>query len=164
METADVRRRLRAAIEQARRTGQERRSRRDAASKEYDQFLERAGAVFQMFAAALTGEGHRFKAFTPAGSVRLVSETASDDFIEIVLDTETDPPSVMGRSNRGRGRRTITNERPVKEGASVSELTEEDVLSFLLAEIADFKRQRAPAGRGPEHVEPSGGQACLTRL
>ncbi len=139
MDIPEVRRRLRAAIEVARREAAERRARRDAASRDYDVFLEqRAVPVFQTFAAALAGEGLRFKVFTPAGSVRLASEGAKDDFIELALDTTADPPEVVGRVSRGRGRRMVTSEGPVRSGIAIADLAGEDVLGFLLREILPF--------------------------
>lgn len=139
MDIPEVRRRLRGAMEAARREAAERRARSDAAVRDYEQFLEgRAVPVFQTVAAALKGEGLHFKVFTPAGSVRLASESAKDDFIELTLDTGADPPEAVGRISRGRGRRMISAERPVRDGASIADLTEEDVLSFLVREIVPF--------------------------
>src|SRR5512141_3210482 len=98
MDIPEVRRRLRAAIETARREAAERRARSEVASRDYDEFLgQRAVPVFQTFAAALAGEGLRFKVFTPAGSARLAAEGSKDDFIELALDTTSDPPEVTGR-------------------------------------------------------------------
>lgn len=139
MDIPDVRRRLRAAIERARRDAAARRERSDAAAREYETFLDQhALPAFRLFSSALSGEGHRFIVFTPAGSVRLASERSSDDFIELVLDTAADPPRVVGRVSRGRGRRMVTSERPVRESAAVSDLNAEDVLEFLLTEIVPF--------------------------
>jgi hypothetical protein len=89
-------------------------------------------------AAALNAEGHTFKVFTPASSIRLASERSPDEFIELVLDDTSDPPVVVGRTTRGRGRRMITSERAVGSGAPVGDLTEEDVLAFLLEEIVEL--------------------------
>ena len=136
MEIPEVRRRLRAVIDQARRDAAARRERADAASRAYTKFLERAVPTFHTFAAALVAEGYRFKVFTPAGSVRLASESAGEDFIEIVLDPTVDPPRVTGRTSRARGRRSTSAERPLRAGAA--DLTEEDVLDFLVEEIAPF--------------------------
>jgi hypothetical protein len=139
MDVAEVRRRLRGAIEAARREASERRARSDAAAREYEAFLsERAVPMFQQFAAALAGEGQPFKVFTPAASVRLASERSGEEFIELVLDTSQDPPQVIGRTTRGRGRRMVTSERPVRDGLPIGELSAEDVLAFLLAEIVPF--------------------------
>ena len=136
MDIPEVRRRLRAAIVSARAAAQQRQARVDAASREYDPFLtERAVPLFRTFASALAAERLRFKVFTPAGSVRLVREGASEDYIELVLDTSGDVPQVIGRTSRGRGRHQVTKERPLKDGANVDVLGEEDVLQFLVDEI-----------------------------
>jgi hypothetical protein len=139
MDVPEIRRRLRASIETAKRDAQERRVRSDHAARVYEQFLgERAVPLFQTVASALVAEGHRFKVFTPAGSVRLASESSGEDYIELALDTTVDPPVVVGRTSRGRGRRQITSERPVQDDVPIEELTDEDVLAFLLAELTPF--------------------------
>ena len=139
MDVPEVRRRLRAAIAAAREEGRERRTRLDAASRDYEAFLaERAVPLFHTFASALVAEGFRFTVFTPAGAVRLAAESGGDEYIELALDTAGERPQVLGRTSRGRGRRLVTSERPVKEGADVASLTEEDVLTFLTEEIGPF--------------------------
>src|SRR5215203_2256620 len=116
MEISEIRRRLRASIEAAKRDAQDRRGRSDRAARAYELFLsERAVPLFQTVASALVAEGHRFKVFTPADSVRLISESSAEDYIELALDTTADPPVVIGRTSRGRGRRQIATERPVKD-------------------------------------------------
>jgi len=136
MDIPDVRRRVRAAIEQGRRDAGARRERVDAASRAYDEFLaSRAIPAFNMIASALVGEGHRFKVLTPAGSVRLTAEAAPDDFIELTFDPSEDPPLVLGRANVGRGRRATTTERPVRESVGVQDLTDEDVLNYVMSEL-----------------------------
>jgi hypothetical protein len=143
MDVPEVRRRLRAAIVAARAEAQERRARVDAATRDYDAFLaERAVPLFHTFANALVAEGLRFKVFTPAGSVRLAAEGAGEDYIELALDSTGDQPQVIGRSSRGRGRRLVTSERPVKEGADVASLTEDDVMDYLIGEIGAFIASR----------------------
>jgi hypothetical protein len=139
MDTPEVRRRLRAVIEQARRGAAARRERADAAARDYEAFLrDRAVPTFHTFAAALVAEGLRFKVFTPAGSVRLASESGGEDFIEITLDPTLDPPRPVGHTSRGRGRRTLVTERPIRAGTATADLTEEDVLEFLVEEITPF--------------------------
>jgi len=139
MDIPEVRRRLRAVIDHARREVAARRERSDAASRAYTEFLEqRAVPTFQTFAAALVAEGYRFKVFTPAGSVRLSSDSAGEDFIEIVLDPTLDPPQVTGHTSRSRGRRSTSSERAVRAGVSAANLTDEDVLEFLVEEIGPF--------------------------
>jgi hypothetical protein len=139
MDIPEVRRRLRGVIDHARSEAAARRERSDAASRAYTEFLEqRAVPTFHTFAAALVAEGYRFKVFTPAGSVRLASDGAGEDFIEILLDPTLDPPRVTGHTSRSRGRRSTSTERPIRPGAAAADLTEEDVLEFLVEEIAPF--------------------------
>jgi hypothetical protein len=139
MEISDVRRRVRQTLERARRASAEHRARVDAAARAYESFLSNiATPVFRMFATAIKAEGHAFVVFTPAGSLRLASERSAEDYIELLLDTESDPPVVAARINRGRGSHLLTAERPIREGAAVESLTEEDVLEFLLKEIEPF--------------------------
>ena len=136
MEIPDIRRRVRAAIEQARRDAASRRERYDAAARAYDEFLvQRAIPAFTTVAAALVAEGYQFKVHTPAGAVRLVSERSADDFIELALESGDDPPFVLGRASAGRGRRAVTKERPVREGVGPESLTDEDVVAFVLSEV-----------------------------
>ena len=136
MEISEVRRRLLATLEKARRESAERRARTDAAAGEYETFLaQRAAPVFHQFAAALKAEGHQFKIFTPASSIRLAAVRSPDDFIELSLDESSDPPAVVGRTTRGRGRKTTSSERALKDGAAIADLSDEDVLAFLLEEI-----------------------------
>jgi dipeptidyl aminopeptidase/acylaminoacyl peptidase len=139
IEPSVLRRRLRSAIEQARSNAAARRDRAEAAGRDYETFLETVAIpVFQQFANVLGAEGHQFQVATPAGSVRLSSAVRNEDYIEVALDTLEDPPEVVGRTSRGRGRRMISSERAVRERTAVAELNEEDVLAFLLTEIVQF--------------------------
>jgi hypothetical protein len=139
MEVSEIRRRLRASMEAAKRDAAERRVRSEKAAREYEDFLrDRAVPLFHTVTSALAAEGHRFRIFTPADSVRLASEASGEDFIEIALDTSADPPLVIGRTSRGRGRRQIASERPVNGDVPIADLTDEDVLAFLFAELIPF--------------------------
>jgi hypothetical protein len=139
MEISDIRRRFRAAIDQARKAAADRRSRVDAASIAYEAFLrDIATPVFRMFANVAKAEGQPFTIFTPAGGVRLSSERHADDFIEVFLDASQDPPEVMARVNRRRGGDLVTTERPLRAGGPIDGLTDEDVLALLLAEIGSL--------------------------
>jgi hypothetical protein len=139
IEITELRRRIRVAIELSKKNSAARRSRSDAAAKDYETFLEQiAVPAVQRFASALTGEGHLFHVATPAGSVRLTSGSSADNFIELLLDTSQDPPEVIARSNQGRGRRMVTSERPLRERTAIADLTDEDVVTLLLQEITAF--------------------------
>jgi hypothetical protein len=139
MEVSEVRRRLRAAIDLARRDAAARRERADTAAREFEQFLTRVAVpTFHTLANALAAEKHRFTVFTPSGSVRLASERSGEDFIELALDSSQDPPVIMIRTSRGRGRRQLASERAVAAASAAPSLTDSDVLQFVLDEIAPF--------------------------
>src|SRR3954447_18613867 len=138
MEVSEVRRRLRAVIEDARRRAGERRGRKDEVSRAWERLLpEVAVPAFHMMASALTGEGHRYTVVTPGEAVRLATERG-DEFVELALDSERDEPALMLRSTRGRGRRTVSTERALREGAAVAHLSEDDVITAVLAELVPF--------------------------
>lgn len=139
IELTELRRQIRVAIELAKKNAVAKRSRSDTAQRDYDTFLNQTAVpTVQQFASALAGEGHFFKVETPAGSVRLSSASAKDDFIELLLDTAQDPPEVVARVSRGRGRRMVTSERPVRDRTAVADLNDEDVVTLLLQEITPF--------------------------
>ena len=139
MEVADVRRRLRGAIEDARKRAAERRTRIDEAARAYERFLASVAIpAFSVMAQALVGEGHRYKVETPAASVRLVPDRPGADFIELTLDTERESPALVIRSARGRGRRMISTERAVYELRPIDQLSDEDVVNVLLEELLPF--------------------------
>ena len=81
---------------------------------------------------ALKVENYAFTVFTPGGGLRLASDRGRDDYVEFALDGSADPPQVVGRIRRARGSRTVDEERPIKPGIPPEELSEEDVLTFLL--------------------------------
>jgi hypothetical protein len=134
MEVSDVRRRLRGAIEQAKRRAAERRTRVDQASREYEQFLSAVAVpAAHMIAQALIGEGHRFKVLTPGQAVRLAAEFSPDDHLEIALDTDGDAAAVTVHTSRGRGRRSVETERVLS--GPIGALTEEDLVTVLVEEL-----------------------------
>lgn len=132
METSDVRKRIKDSLERAKKLATERRARNTDDSATYEVFLQSAAVpVFQQAASALKAEGYPFVVHTPAGSVRLASEHSSHDFIDLRLDTVGARPQVLLRVERLKGRETTTHERPLKPGATVSQLTEQDVLDAI---------------------------------
>jgi hypothetical protein len=138
METSTVRQRITHLLERAKRSASERRKRNDEAGREYERFLEQiAIPLFRQIAGALKASSYHFTVFTPGGSVRLMSDKATEDYIELSLDNSGERPMVMGHTSRARGRRVVESERPVAEKA-VGDLTDEDVLEFLLKEIEPF--------------------------
>ena len=138
METSVPRKRLADTVEAAKRTAAERRARAEAAARDYSQFLDLVAVpLFRQVANVLKASGYSFTVFTPTGSVRLMSDKASEDYIELSLDTSADQPMVMGRSSHARGRRVIENERAIAE-QTVANLTEDHVLNYLLKELEPF--------------------------
>ena len=137
MESSTVRNRLNLVIDAAKRSAAERKSRNDEATRSYERVLEFSIPLFKQIAQALKVSGYPFTVFTPGGSVKLLSDKSAEDFIELSLDTSTDRPFVLGRTSRTRGRRVIESEHPIAQKA-VADLTEEDVLEFVLNEIAPF--------------------------
>jgi len=69
--------------------------------------------------------------------VRLVSERSADDYVELSLDTDGEDSWVMGHTRRSWGRRVLELDRPVRR-CPVKDITEDDVLAFLLEELAPF--------------------------
>ena len=133
MEVSLVRNRLNRAIEVARERAQQRRQRTATAEQAYETFLQKvATPVTRLIANSLKVENYAFTVFTPSGGLRLASDRGRDDYVEFALDGAADPPQVVGRISRSRGSRTLDEERPVKPGTPLDELSEEDVLTFLL--------------------------------
>ena len=139
MEISYVRRQVRETINRAKQAAADRRTRTEAAAREYDVFLsDIAIPIFRQIAAVLRAEGYMFSVFTPTGKVRLTSDRSGDDYIEVSLDTSGAYPQVIGHSSHSRGRRVLESEAPLKESGFVHELTEEDVLTFVLKQLEPF--------------------------
>jgi len=139
MEVSDLRRRLRSAIDDAKKRSVERRTRVDDARRAWERLLpEVAVPTFHTMAGALTAEGHRFKVFTPGEAVRLSLERSAEEFVELSLDTDRDEPALLLRSTRGRGRRIVSTERIVSEGAQIPGVTQEDLVAAMLEELIPF--------------------------
>jgi len=139
MEVSDLRRRLRSAIDDAKKRSVERRTRVDDARRAWERLLpEMAVPTFHTMAGALTAEGHRFKVFTPGEAVRLSLERSAEEFVELSLDTDRDEPALLLRSTRGRGRRIVSTERIVGEGAQIAGVTQEDLVAAMLEELIPF--------------------------
>ena len=139
MEISDVRKRVLETIDRAKRAAAERRTRVDEAAREYEAFLNQiAVPMFRQIASALRPQNYSFTLFTPGGSVRLMSDRSADDYIEIVLDTSGPEPRVVGHASRGRGRRVLESETALGGGGPVRDLTEQDVLDFVLKALGPF--------------------------
>lgn len=140
-DVGEVRKRIRAEIEKAKRDQAERRTRVAEATRAYDAFLESAAIpVFRMFANVLKAEGLHFEVMTPAGGVRLQSERNRDDAIEMELDTTADPPQPLVTVTRVRGSRVVQSDRSIQSSAPLAQLTEHDVIEMLIEELRPWLR------------------------
>ena len=140
-ELADLRRRVRQAMQDAKQKAAARRAARDEASQAWATAVaEVVEPAATNVAAAFTGEGMPFRLDTPRGTIRLVSERSADDYIEIVLDDsdERDAPEVIGRSVRARGRQSVTVVEELL--GPPSQLTEDRVIAFFMNAIDPWIR------------------------
>jgi hypothetical protein len=139
MEVSDVRRRVRTAIDEARRRAEDRRARKDAEGRAWEKALQDVVVpAFHLVASALVAEGYRFKVVTPGTTVRLVPERGGEAFVEVALETETDEPVVLIRSTQGRGRRTVTRERPLGVRSAADIVSDDEIVPPLLEELTPF--------------------------
>jgi len=133
VEVSEVRRQLKHAMDRAKARAQQKRNDAADAERAYAAFLEQvATPIIRMLANALKAEGYPFTVSTPSGGLRLASDRGRDDYIELALDASGDKPTVVGRVRHTRGSRTLEDERPIKAGGAPQDLTEADVLSFLV--------------------------------
>jgi len=133
VEVSEVRRQLKLAIDRAKARAQQKRQNVAEAERAYAAFLEEvATPTTRMLANALKAEGYLFTVSTPSGGLRLASDRGRDDYIELALDASGDTPTVVGRVRHTRGSRTLEDERPIKPGAALQDVTQADVLSFLV--------------------------------
>jgi hypothetical protein len=133
MEISQVRKRIQGAMTTARDRAKQRRQKADEAEQAYEKFLDHLAApLARQVVNALRSEGYAFTVSTPHRGLRVSLDAGRDDYVELALNTETDPPHVSGRIRRTRGSRTIDEERPVKPGAGPDDVSEEDLLEFLL--------------------------------
>lgn len=133
MEVSEVRRQLMHAIDRAKARAQQKRQRAADAERAYAAFLEDvATPTTRMLANALKAEGYQFTVSTPSGGLRLASDRGRDDYVEFALDNAGEPATVIGRRRHTRGSRTLEDERPVKAGAMPQEVSDADVLAFLV--------------------------------
>jgi hypothetical protein len=136
METADVKRHITRAIEQAKRRAGERRARNDEAAKAFDAFLTRTAVpLFRQVSNILKAENIAFTVFTPSASVRLMSDRSPEDFIEVSLESDGEAPQVMGRTSRTRGSRVLQSERAIGAPDAV---TETMLLEYLMSALEPF--------------------------
>jgi hypothetical protein len=133
VEISVVRKRVQGAIVAARDRAQRRRSQTAEAEKAFESFLGNVAIpIAKQVVAVLKAESRAFTVFTPGGGLRIASDRNRDDYIELTLDTTSECPQVIGRVSRTYGSRTLNEERAVRPDTPPHELTEDDVLTFLV--------------------------------
>jgi hypothetical protein len=139
MDISEVRKRVRATIDRAQRAAAERRESRDRASRAFESFLETTAIpLFRQVANALRADSYLFSVFTPVGSVRLMSDRNSQDYIEIVLDADAaEGPRVVGHTSWSRGRRVRESEHVIGSGEPEA-IHEDELLAFVMKELEPF--------------------------
>lgn len=136
MEVSQVRRRVQAAMASARERAKRKREHATTAEAAYERFLTQVAApLAHQIAGSLKAEHYAFTVSTPGRGLRLALDRGQDDFVELTLDSEAEPPTVTGRIRRTRGSRTLEEERPIKPGATPDQLSEDDVLEFLVTAL-----------------------------
>ena len=136
MEVSQVNKRVKTAIEHARARSQARRTATASADKAFGLFLETvATPVTRQVANALKVAGIGFTLGTPGGGLRLSADRGRDDYIEFVLDASGEVPQAAARVSVTRGSRTLDDVRPIKPDTAIEDVTEEDVLDFLVAAL-----------------------------
>ena len=124
---------MQAAITAARERAQRHRQAVADAESSYDRFLaDVAVPLARQVANVFKAEGYNFTVSTPGRGVRIASDRGRDDYVDIALDTEAVPPVVVGHIRYTRGSRTIDEEHPVKAGASPSQISDEELLDFVM--------------------------------
>lgn len=137
MEIADVRRQVRDTIERARRLAALRRTATDDASRAFESFLElRAVPLFRQIANVLKVENYHFTVFTPARSVRLMSDRNADDYLEVSFEGGGDGPRVVLHVSKSRGSRVVDDEKVI--ATSPAEISEQELLAAVLKELEPF--------------------------
>lgn len=139
IDVAQLRKRVRAAIDSAKKDAGARRARTDEARQAYERFLDEVAVpAFKAMGNILRSEGLLFDVMTPSGGVRLTAERTREDGIELSLDTTVDPPRPALTTVRTRGSRSTRAERPVKEATAIALLTSDDVVHALLDELTPW--------------------------
>lgn len=107
--------------------------------QQYEAFLTDIGVpLLRQVVNILRADGFMFSLFTPGGSVRIMSDRSRDDYIELALDSTGPQPQVIGHASHRRGSRVTSSETAIGRGGSIRDLTEEDVLAYLLTELEPF--------------------------
>lgn len=137
MDTGELRRQIYLAIERTKRESAERRAATDRAAAAYSTFLADIAVPFvRQVVTILRADNHLVTAFTPAGSARVASDRAAEDFVEIALDESGAAPHVVIRTSVHRGRAgVIASEQHVAPMKAIDQLTDQDLADAFIPEL-----------------------------
>jgi hypothetical protein len=139
VEVSQIRRLVQGRLAEVKRVAAARRERIALAERDYAEFLPSiAIPVFNAIAQALSAEGHPYRVTTPGGGVRMVSERAARNYVDLRLDTSTAEPAVVVEFSRERGHRVLVDERVLGPDRPVSALTDEDVVELLVGAVGEL--------------------------
>jgi hypothetical protein len=140
MEPSQVRRHVRESIERARQTAAARRAVNDTASRTWDSVRDSVVVpTWQQAAQVLRSEGYLLQVSTPGQAVRVTSEKAGQDGVELTLDTTGPSPILLLRVTRTRGREVLTDERVTLAGdEAIGAIDDEQACMLLLDALAPF--------------------------
>lgn len=138
MDVAELRKRILRELDRpagGERSGGDRRGSADSARVAFTRLLN--GTIAPLLiqtASILKAEGELCQVHTPSDTARIVFGSSHEDFIEFMLDT-TPPAHVIGRGSARRKGGTMVEDRIIGVGKTIEEITDEDVLAFLLPEL-----------------------------
>ena len=138
MDVAELRKRILREIDRpgaGQAAGGDRRASADSARVQFNRLLN--GTIAPLLiqtASILKAEGELCQVHTPSDTARIAFDSSHEDFIEFMLDT-TPPAHVIGRGSVRRKGGTMVEDRIVGVGKGIDEITDEDVLAFLLPEL-----------------------------
>jgi hypothetical protein len=139
VEVSSVRKQLQTRVAESRRTAKIRREAVSQAQAAYNAFLDQiAVPVARQLISALKAEGFSWNVSTPSGMVRIAADAGREDFIEIDFDASGDAPRVVGRVSYGRGSRLMREEQALAAGALPGDITDQDVLDYLLTALTPW--------------------------
>jgi hypothetical protein len=138
MDVAELRKRILRELDRpagGERSGGDRRASADSARVAFNRLLHVTIApMLLQTASILKAEGELCQVHTPSDTARLAFDSSHEDFIEFMLDT-TPPAHVIGRGSVRRKGGTLVEDRIVGVGKTIEEITDDDVLAFLLPEL-----------------------------
>jgi hypothetical protein len=139
MDVAELRKRILRELDRpaggGERSGGDRRASADASRVAFARLL--SGTIAPLLiqtASILKAEGELCQVHTPSDTARIAFDSSHEDFFEFMLDT-TPPAHVIGRGSVRRKGGTLVEDRIVGVGKPIDEITDEDVLAYLLPEL-----------------------------